>query len=610
MAKTYGENSELGEIIRVAERDYIRGNTTISKYVNFSMHDTIERIEAYLNSKHTSGETDSMGREKPFFNIAVGASNIWYRATDIDTKDIKVRPTMSQDDIKAFLATVALQDWMRKHKFGSFLNEWGRVLARYGSAVTKFVDTEDGFCAMNIPWNRLIVDPIDFENNVKIEVLELTEAQLRKRKGYDKDMVEALCDATRARETLDKQRKDNKTGYIKLYEIHGELEKSFLTGNEEDDDVYVQQMHVVSFVGNKTSGKKNSYDDFCLYSGEEDKDPYMISHLIKEDGRTLAIGAVEHLFEAQWMQNHTQKMIKDQLDLASKILFQTSDGSFVGQNALNAIENGDILIHAINQPLTRLAGSPDIAAMQSFGQAWKQLGNEINGISDAMQGEVKAGAAWRQTEALLNESHSLFELMTENKGLAIVDMLTGHIIPSLKKSLRHSDEISSILKSHDLDKIDRKYISWKAITNTNNKVIDSVLAGTPVYEPQKQAMLAQEAQGIKDGLQAQGNQRFFKPSDITDLQWNEYFKNMEWDLEIDVTDESKNIQEIMTTLNTALTMTMNPAYAQNKQAQFIVNKILEKTAVLSPIEMASLPEATPTALAGSTVGVNQTNQIK
>ena len=56
------------QIVRRLESEYTRGSITQSKYVNFDMWDTINRIEAYLNSKHTSGETDSLGREKPFFN--------------------------------------------------------------------------------------------------------------------------------------------------------------------------------------------------------------------------------------------------------------------------------------------------------------------------------------------------------------------------------------------------------------------------------------------------------------------------------------------------------------------------------------------------------------
>jgi hypothetical protein len=610
----YEHESSIGEIIRKQEKEYTRGNTTISEYVNFNMYETINKIEAYLNSKHTTGENDSLGRPKPFFNIVVGASNIWYRATDIDTSQIRIRPTKTQDDIVAFLATVKFQDWMRRQYFGSFLNEWGRVLARYGSAVTKFVPKQSGLKPIVVPWNRLIVDSIDFENNIKIEVLELNEAQLRKNKLYDKKMVDGLCDALVSRETLDKKRKDNKSDYIKLYEVHGEFPLSLykqIKGKkvkESDKEEYVQMMCVVSFVG---SSKKGDYDDFVLYCGLEEKDPYMISHLIKEDGRTLAIGAVEHLFDAQWMQNYTAKSIKDQLDLGSKLLFQTSDGNFVGQNALSSIENGQILIHADNQPITQLNNKPDISAQQAFSAQWKQLGNEINGISDAMMGEVKAGSAWKQTEAILTESHSLFDLMQENKGNSLIEMIRLHILPSFKKTLSNSDEVSATLKSYDLNKIDTKYIRNQSIRLANKHIKDTLLSGG-VVSNEEQAILTQQLQsGIKQGLDEQGTIRYFSPDDLTDKHWKELFKDIEWEFEIDVTGESKDIKENLTTINTALQIVMNPAYQQNKQAQFLVGKVLEMTGTVSPMELASIPSMASGPTAGSAEAINlESNNTK
>jgi hypothetical protein len=96
----------------------------------FDMRENINKIEAYINSKHISGDTDSMGREKPFFNIVTGIVNIWFRATDIDRKNIRIKSTKAEDTIMAFLGTVHLNQWMRKANFGVFLNDWGRTLAR------------------------------------------------------------------------------------------------------------------------------------------------------------------------------------------------------------------------------------------------------------------------------------------------------------------------------------------------------------------------------------------------------------------------------------------------------------------------------------------------
>ena len=348
------------DIIRKQEQDYTSGTTTISEFVEFSLKDNVDKIDAYLNSKHISGSSDSLGREKPFFNIVTAAVNIWYRATDIDRANIRIKSTKSRGHILALLADVHSRAWMRKAHFGGFLNDWGRSLSRYGSALCKFVEKDGELIATVVPWNRLIIDAVDISNGPVIEKLYYTPAQLRQNKAYDKKMVEDLLDAVTIRKTLGGTSKDTKADFIEVYEVHGEMPLSYLTDKESDDDTYVQQMHVCSFV----LGEGDKYEDYTLLSGRE-KDPYMITHLIKEDGRAMAIGAVEHLFEAQWMVNNNEKAIKDQLDLASKLIFQTSDPDFQGKNAM-AMDTGTVLIHDPNQPLTQLANnSHDISSLMN-----------------------------------------------------------------------------------------------------------------------------------------------------------------------------------------------------------------------------------------------------
>ena len=472
---------------------------------------------------------------------------------------------------------------MRKARFGVFLNEWGRTLVRYGSAVVKFVEKDGELYADVVAWNRIIIDPVDFENNIKIEVLELTPSQLLKRKGYDKDIVEKLIDSVSSRKTINGFTKDNKSDFIRVYEVHGELPLSYLTGKDKDDDEYVQQMHVISFVEGKEKGK---FDDFTLISGREAKDPYMITHLIKEDGRSQAIGAVEHLFEAQWMMNHTVKGIKDQLDLASKLIFQTSDGNFVGQNALTNIESGDILIHATNQPLTQINNnSHDITSLQAFGNQWKQLSQEITSTPDALMGnKAPSGTAWRQVEALQQEAHSLFELMTENKGLAIEDMMRIYVIPYLKKQLNNSDEITATLDTYGIERIDAMYIKNEAIRRENKRVIEQVLNGEIAQPLDLQSAQAQ----IQGELNDMGGQRFYKPSEVS---WKKEFENFEWDCEVDVTGEASFSKDDLATLTTVLqTIATNPAVLTDPNAKMLFNKILDRTGAVSPVEINTLPK--------------------
>lgn len=576
--------NKIAELVRKQEQDYIDSPTTISKYVDFNMFETINTIEAYLNSKHISGSTDTMGREKPFFNIVTAVANIWFRATDIDRKNIKVKATKSKDVIASFLATVKLQQFMRKSRFGVFLNTWGQTLSRYGSAVTKFVEKDGELTPAVIPWNRLIVDPVDFDSAPVIEVLEYTPAQLRMHDGYDKAMVEDLIDSQGVRKNLDGTNKDTRDGFIRIYEVHGLLPLSYITNKESDETTYVQQMHVVSFVA-KSKGRKTEYEDYCLYKGKEAKNPYMISHIIKEDGRTLAIGAVESLFDAQWMTNHSVKSMKDQLDLASKLIFQTSDASFVGQNALSNIETGDILVHNTNEPLTQVNnGSHDLTSLQNYNQMWKSLAQEISNTPDSLMGKnAPSGTAWRQVEAIQQEANSLFELMTENKGLAIEDMMREYIIPFVKKQLDTKEEIVATLEVNGIQKIDEMYVRNEAIRRSNKEVIETILNGGIAEQPDIQL----EQQKIQNELSDMGNQRFYSPGEIS---WKEYFKDVEWDLEVDITGEQAQNQNDLATLNTVFTtIAANPQILQTKDGKMIFNKILEKSGTVSPAEISMQP---------------------
>lgn len=595
-------------LIRTAEQNYIVGNTKLSKYVNFSMLETINTIDAYINSKHTSGLTDSLGREKPFFNIVTAAINIWYRATDIDRKDIRLKATKMADSVAAFLGTIHLKTWMRRTNFGVFLNQWGRTLAQYGSAVVKFVEKDGVLYPQCIPWNRIIVDAIDFSANARIEKLYFTPAQLRMRKGYDQTAVENLITAVAARQTLDKETVDTIAGYIEVYEVHGELPLAFLkkdptTITPEDKTTYRQQMHVVSFVQ-----AREGYDDFELYKGKEKQDPYMITHLIEEDGRTLAIGAVEYLFDAQWMQNHTVKNMKDMLDLSSKLIFQTTDSNLEGRNVLTAVEQGDIITTAANTALTQVNnGSHDLAALQNFAGQWRAMAQELTSTPDALRGNTLPSGTPYSLGALLNQNaSSLFEIMTENKGLAIEKMMRVFVIPHLKTKLNNGDEIGAELDAEGIAQIDSMYIPKEAIRRENQRVISQVLTSAEQAAQGKmpgptQPFNADTAkQQVQSELASSGNMRFFTPDDAKKIQWNEVFKDFEWTCEVDVTDEETDKKTVLTTLNTVFqTIASNPMVLQNKNTVMLLGKILEATGTVSPIELSTteqipMPIARPT----------------
>jgi hypothetical protein len=243
------DNQDIYSLIRDKENSFTTELTRYSDYVEENMYQDIQKIDAYYNSKLTTGEKDSLGRDKPVFNIVTAAVNIWFRATDLDRKHVTVKASKATQQLQAFISTVLLQDWMKKSRFGTFLNDWGRTLSKYGSAVVQFVDKGDELSIEVADWNRIICDAIDFENNPVIKKIEATPAQLRMNESYDQEVAEELIEESlQVRKDMRGFNKDTRDDFINLYEIHGKLPLSYLTDEEEDSKIYVQQMHVTCFL--------------------------------------------------------------------------------------------------------------------------------------------------------------------------------------------------------------------------------------------------------------------------------------------------------------------------------------------------------------------------
>ena len=594
----YQEKS-VCEVVREMTQADTHGIVKLSKYVEFVQRERIDTTFAYLNSKHLSGDTDHMGREKPFKQIIIPVRNVVYRATDIDRKNITIGPDSNAQVITSLLASIKLQQWMKKQNFGQYLNDWGLDLSNHNATISKFVDKGDELICKVMNWDKMIVDPIDFYANPQIEKIDFTPADLKKQKNYDQEMVAELLENLTTRKTNDGQDKDDNNNYITVYEVHGEFPLSYITDNEADEDTYVQQMHVVCFQAKDSEGKE--YDEYTLYKGKEKVSPYEIDYLIKQEGVTYPGGVVQELEQAQWMTNHYEKLLKDKLD-GQKDIYQTNDDSFLGKNATTDIENGDVLNYGIDkQPLTKINNEVNIVPLQSAGAGWMALANLIGGISEAMITTPKAGTAWRSLQAQLQEAHSLFELMKQNKGLALIKNLTRHVIPFFKRQLDNTDEIIGALESYQVKQIDSMYLPAETNRRMNQKKKDVILSGeiyTPEMEMADNEQVGQEVQG-----ELQGNRRPI--ASIEGKTWKEIFSDLNWEnLEIDVTGEGNDFEGNSETFKSILGFLANlQGRPMSPPEEMIFNKMLINTRIVSPLELSFTkqpnlqPQQTPAPVA-------------
>ncbi len=563
-------------IIKKAEDNLVNGKPVkLGKYAEHDHTEKIATIDAYLNSQHISGKYDSLGREKPFFNIVTIAKNVWYKATDIDRKDIRFNPTSHKNRFKVFLASILLRSWMIKERFGIFLNLWGQVLAGYGSAVVKFSEKSGRLIPTVVAWDRLICDPIDFYSNPIVEKIYYTPDQLRGIEDYDQESVEEAIKACgEVRETLENEQVDSRADYIGIYELHGNLPLKYLTGKDNDAHIYRQQMHVV-FI--KRGGAKDKKDlEITLYSGKEKQNPYYLAHLIESDGRTLSIGAVESVFDPQWMVNHSALQIKNQLDLASKQFFQTADEQFAGRNLMTEADTGDLFIYDVNKgPISQLNNqSHDMPNVMANLNTWKDLSREITGAFESMTGEVMpSGTPYSLGALVFAQAKSLFDIMKQNKGLYLEDMLRKYVIPYFKKSLRNSDEIALLLEGEDLERFDELFLP----ANLQKELMANLMAGKMPTMEELNMMVEQENEQL-------GGMRFIVPSEADkNKTWADYFDDLDWNaIEVNITGEYEDKSSTLQTLN-SLYQIMSAQ--QDPRAEKILEKIMDISGVLSPLEL-------------------------
>jgi len=333
----------------------------------------------------------------------------------------------------------------------------------------------------------------------------------------------------------------------------------------------------------------------------------MITHLIEEEGRTLAQGAVELLFDSQWMVNHAQKNTKDTLDIASKLILQTSDMSFAGRNILSSIETGDIFYHQPNSPLTRLANDkPDITALQNFQTQWMNLSQDVTSTPEAMRGQtMPSGTPYSLGAYLGEQAGSLFEVMTENKGLAIEEMLRRYVIPHIKKKLNNKDEVVAVLEADKIKEIDTAYVPKEAVKRYNKRVAEQALKAVenPNEPLPEQFDSAQEEQRLIESLRQLGNKRYLKPDEMDKKTWKEVFSDFQWDnVKVEVTNENTDKQAVLQTLASLYTTT---AKTDPVKANAILARIMTETGVFSPIEFTEGGQKSPASVQQPQLQANQ-----
>ena len=553
----------------------------ISPGYEWSMAKHIKLSLLYSVSQYETGNSD----DKPFRNIIQPILNLQYRAEGFDVKDIVMFVNSAKDYYKSFLIKKFHTKWARDNAVDTFIDDMVESYVDFGGVLVKDVNDKKpevvplqriAFCDQT----DILSGPICEKHNYSPDQLKEMESQGwgDEKKGATISIDDLIVLAEAAKKNKQSGRQTKTPGkYIEVYELHGMFPEWWLDKEySEDEDGFTRQLHIIAYY-KKENGEKQ---DVCLYKGKEGKLIYKFEKRTKKIyGRALGIGGAEELFEPQVWINYDVIRMKDMLDAASKVIFQTADKSFAKRNKLKNLDNLEILTTEDGKRIDQINTTPaNIRLFENSIVEWEESARQIAAANETISGDQPpAGTPFKLQELVTAEAHSLHEYRKGKLATFLEEIYRDWIIPHLAKEVNHGQEFIAEL---DLDEL--QGVADNIITNEANKTIKEKILNGELVEKEEVEMLKEKT---REGFMKGGNKKFIKIL-------KEEMKDAPIDLFVSIVGKQKNLSQITDKLtNVWRSIIANPQILQQPPMAKLFNSILQNSG-LDPIDFSGFTKPT------------------
>lgn len=566
-------------------------NGSVSRGLFFSQKRQINTIEFYSNSQYINGQLDELGREKPFFNILNGICDVENAAKDLDTKDISVTSDDGNHYLESFLLSKDIQVWMKEADFAKTLNDMRDKHTRYGSVlVKKCIEKEGGekILKLEMPeWKNVMTDQVDILNSPIVEIHWMTAREIAKMTEWN---------AAAKKIVLNSIKGQGSTKRIPVYEMRGTFDKTVYkqcTGekvNAGDEMEYSYQLYYIA--GQPTDSGNTAFVEGLTPLYWEDNTEKVYKYLKRKprDGRDFGVGVIEEGEQAQIWTNDTVLKQFRAMEYTTKVIGQSASKKLKGRNLLTETDDGTILEHEENKPITALNLLPSggLQQYQNLITQWYDQLQKTTSAYAAQRGDTPpSGTPFRLQATVLQQSSSVFDDLREEMGIFITEIFEDWIMPYLASNLNKEHILAYDFSPEELKEIDRNFATRQA----NEQAVQKVLSGEIVTPEDYMEWMNLSDTFIK---QTKGK-RFI------DIPKN-FYKNLEAKVTINVTGEQRNKAAVLESLNSILvTVASNPNLMQDPVLSQIVLKIIELSgAGISPVSLTSGIETQSKQMAAQT----------
>lgn len=584
---------EISKLVRNEIDSFTDCRVMITDSYSFSQYDLVRKIYNLSNKIYPSGNIDSQGNYKYWFDVIGPRISDETKNIDIDTKDINLHSNMGNDRFRIFLANAVLREWMRETKQGAALNEdvedstgWGNVLwkkVRGGKVKLDFIST----FVINQRARSVNETPV-------IEQHILSQSELRDRRGvYDTDAVDDLIESHPNESYISLSSDvvvDESIPFYEIFERNGEVCLADLNDAMEatgrkvnrrkgDDEKYVLAKVVLALHGKDGGGT-------ILYAGriKSMTDVYREYHRGRYNGRWFREGFYEQLADIQIRANEIGNQIARGMESAGKQLFTTDDPTAY-KSVLTDLMNGDIIgVKNLQRVDTRFH------EIENYMAEWNNLMKVADRITNAMEivsGSDTPSAMPFRLGALLNQNaNKTYLFVREKLGLAYKEMYEDWILPELLKSIRDTDVIRI---TGDKDYMDEY----------RNMVVDNWYAANLLY-------IGPHTKAEADLIRESKLRELSKSKDEFVSVERDYWSGFTARVEVDITGEAFDVNAEAQTIAQFLALETDPV-----RRQFLLDSVWTKyridTTKLPPVNLANeqLKAGTP-AMGGNAPTPNQT----
>lgn len=345
-----------------------------------------------------------------FLNIASPRVPHFKKNIIISIKDLYPEGRGDYNIFQSWITKIRFRKWARDDDFSGDLNNIATELTEYGECVAKVsTNSKQSTKDVSIPnLQKIHFDrTVDFSSSDKIEIHELTEAQLRKKDGTWDNIEDIITNA----ETLNTKGQGT-TKYI-LYEFWGYYK----------EDIGKAGKFVHKIVAGSGEKEVTAFD---FKQDKEDKPMYYYFKLNKE-----LIGLYQRLFILQKLMNKRVNQNDEAQAVASLLLLKTKDSETHG-NVLKDAVSGQILNTADLEQLgidnRALTGYINEMAMIEAQADRLCMTPEVITGSD-----MPSGTPFRSTAAMINKAVKAFKSIRTEIAGNVIKMLEKEIFPAVVK---------------------------------------------------------------------------------------------------------------------------------------------------------------------------------